>query len=100
MLVWGNIMTLCVLYFSVVGRCVPAIFADIKNAADDTLKDDGGQTVYDKFGNAVNGTFLEDATKYDNLIVLSKCSCGKLDFLILNTCACIRIKSGSLEIKC
>ena len=48
---------------SVVGRCVPAIFADIADSISETLVTNDNETIRDKLGNAVNGTFLESATK-------------------------------------
>ena len=58
-----SIQTYDTYFFAVVGRCVPAIFADIANSINDALVTDDNTTVVDKLGNAVNGTFLEEATK-------------------------------------
>ena len=56
-------LKICIYTFVVVGRCVPAIFADIADSISDVLVTKDNETVVDKLGNEVNGTFLEDATK-------------------------------------
>ncbi len=48
---------------AVLGRCVPAIFADIADVIGDVIKTTDGDEVVDKFNNTVNGTVLQEATR-------------------------------------
>ena len=48
----------------VVGRCIPKFISQIISGASDLLTDNNNTVIVDKYGSAVNGTVLEESTKW------------------------------------
>ncbi|KAK2157275.1 hypothetical protein LSH36_194g05083 [Paralvinella palmiformis] len=58
----------CAAYYvdsvAVVGRCIPAFISQVISGTSDLIKDSNNSVIVDKYGSAVNGTVLEESTKY------------------------------------